>query len=389
MSLNVRDNKLNISANYSMLPLYFALICLPFLVVGETIQIDKLVSFGVYGVMLSAAVCFVSILQKSRKASLLYLLILSSSVMMVFSRSLSADSVVSLLCFLELPIFIVYIHTFEVSRAFVKNTILLFYLLSWYYLILSLSDIAYLSGYGDNALEDLTLGLSNPNQTGIFLMVNLIVLVSGVFFFDKLFVKVAFLLNALIIFWLIILTNSRSCLLIGILLFTFLLFAKKIRFSSFSCFLAVMIPVLFIIISYWLSETGKMVSLFGEMFETGRLYIFRTFFNSISFFDFMVGDFEYLFNNMHNLYVTILSTAGIVVLLIYVALLYFSLKYIVNRSGQLFNRIAYFGMLLIVVHSSAESALFVGGSYYTMFVFAIYCIASCNNSSQKIKRKGE
>ncbi len=346
---------------------------------------DKLtiVSLGTYAIGLSAMAMYVkhllTYLNRMSLQGLFLILLIVVSVLAIFysHRSLKSD-IVSLLCFLEIPIFMLCSSELKSKRP-AEVFIWVQYILSFYYLYLSRTDKAYLfrGYYGVIELEELTLSYNNPNETSMYLICCLLTLLAAISFYKQIWLKIIFIFNAAAVFNLIFLTQCRAGIIAASLAVIGLLLHKFIKVKMWFTRLAMFVPAVMVVLIYFFNDMLIEIKILGESFESGRKSVFDSLFNNLNSFEFFSGDFaNYAFENLHNVYISIFATIGIFGTLFYILFFDKMFKTFARKKVQpeSYQKMAYICLLILIIYSSVESALFCSGSAFAMCFISLYTL---------------
>lgn len=367
-------------SNWETFPIFVALLGMLLIAVFEPLAAESYISLGVWICFFSMGLCILFMMRRKNfmeKNFYGILLLFVAVVSFLISFDFTRKNMVALMCFIELPVFLMYLDK-DGQKNIVNIIYLLYYLISCYYIILSFSSIAYryFSEYGSVQISDLTLGLRNPNQTGIYLLIMLFVLTNA--FANervKRIFRIALLINIVWIFTLIIQTNSRTCVILAAAHMAFLIVGQKINLNKLIIFLAVISPFIFLLFILCGQEIYKDLIIFGTAFETGRFDIYLEILSDVTLLSFFFGDFStYRFSNAHNSAMAIFATGGIILAIVFFIFLYKKLTVTTNKNISLVQKIALFDLLLLLVHSCLEAAVFMAGSLYAVSVMVLYCI---------------
>ena len=148
--------------------------------------------------------------------------------------------------------------------------------------------------------------------------------------------------------------------------------------------LILLTPVIYLVFALALPSISQKITVMGESIFTGREEIYQRYFDNLSIINFIFGDFnEFHFDNLHNGYISIAATGGIVSVICFILLLKKCLDTNrINARSYYYTATAYLGFLCIVLCTSTEAAFIVGGSTYAFFIFMIFALFS-----QPISRK--
>ncbi len=357
-----------------------------FILLGEPIQSDVIVSLGSQGLIISLylfAVLQLASAIKAEKVKNAYYVIalLAAVVLSALFSGLSAifSHLIQLICFFMLPTFLLlYRSTHRIK--FVKNAIYianLIYTVLW--IVLSFTSLSHVfhGEYGDEIIEDLTLGYANPNQAGMFLMVSFIIAFSAFQKKWKLGYKAIFLIQSIWLFVLTCQSRSRTCIIILIVLLV--LWATKLfhRIGTKFTALIFLLPAIMALILLIGGDIVRDLMVMDEQFDTGRIYVIKNFFAGLSPLTFLFGNFaRWIGNNMHNSYLTVFAISGLFGAIAYIALLW----KIVSDYSKTINRksnadmVAFLGVLAVIAHGVTEAAFITAGMIYASLASLLFVL---------------
>lgn len=303
----------------------------------------------------------------------------------VLSISLSNSdirtNVVEAACFLEIPMFMLCGKGIKSKRP-AKTFLWGQYILSFFYLYLSLTSKSHYfvhEKYGPTSIEELTLAYRNPNETSMYLFACFLSLIVAFLTYKRFSLRVMFGVNAVFVFRMIWMTQSRAGIVSSVLAIFALVLFKIVPVSRVVTKLAIAIPWVMVAIIYFFNEKLVEINFLGSSVETGRLSIFDKVFANMTFKKLLFGDFAaHSFDNLHNVYISVFGTIGIFGVILYASYLSSVLISQSNRSAVTASeKMAYFGVLLLMVYSSVEATFFVGGSAFAMCFIGVYtCFVS-------------
>lgn len=367
--------------------IYLLIFSLFLILVCEPFGLSSILSLGVWIAFISTIlVLIVSIVEgriyKSPITVFTVLVLIISVFSIIISNQLSYKSIVSLLSFLEIPLFILSLNTIssvKIEKIIYKS----FIVISIFLIILSFLPVAHIfeNIYGVSYLDFLTLGYGNPNKTGMILFGCFAVLISYINYETKTIRKIFVLADAVYISLMIFWTQSRASIVITVLLiiFSFISNKKIIRIICNICYIA---PIVFAPIFIFFPKQLMQSYFLGETLDTGRLSIYLNVFNNMNIKNFLIGNYAYQFGNLHNLYISVFATIGILGVILF-ALLYFNiLKKISCSYHSASNKIALLAFSLFLLHSSVEAAMFLSGSSYAAIIILLYILSinACNDN---------
>ena len=363
-----------------------ALLCNFLILLGEPLKNDSIVSLGSQGLIFSlfgfALFQLVSVIktQKAKNTYYFIALIVAAGFSALFSGPTAILShLIPLICFFMLPVsLLLYKNVYNVS--FIKKAI---YRFNWIYTILwtllsfsSVSHIFY-GEYGRETIDALTLGYSNPNQTGIYLMISFIIALSAFQRNIKKEYKAAYLIQALWAFILVCQTQSRTCIIISIAVLLIWLFKGVLKIGNKVTIICFCLPLLMAFLLLLGGEKIQDVLIFNEEFDTGRINLFSSVVARLTPSTFLVGNFgSWIGGNLHNSYFTIFAIFGVLGLVVYGVFLWEIVKdyYTQINKKSPSAMVAYIGVLAVIVHGSTESTLLTAGMVYGSLVSLIFIL---------------
>ena len=366
--------------NKRNMPVYLSIFGMVFVLVGLPLRYYSLVSIGTMSIVISAGWCFFNLCTKNYGRGIIFpvVILLVITFMSFFSSfPIKLRSIVHLISFLELPILTAYCGK-QQTKSVRKTVYCIFWMLSLFWIILSFTNKAYVfrTEYGDGTISELTLSYQNPNQISMYLMATLFILTSGVYFFKSTIVRNVFRLPALVVFTLIIKTGSRTCIILAIIFLLYDILCNRIK-NNLNVIPILLFPAIFAIFILFFGKIYENIKIMGDAFDTGRIYIYQSVFRDYSLSKFLFGDFsKYQFSNLHNGYVSILASTGILVLGYFIWFIYTLLREIQKINVYKYQKLAFAGLLLIIVHSSTESAMLVTGSAYAVIFMALSIVST-------------
>ncbi len=277
--------------------------------------------------------------------------------------------IIRMWCYLALPFYLLYMDYISLGKKMINFVFIINYISSGVFILLSLSKYSY-AGYehyiGTNYAW-LTLGYGNPNQTGIYLMITFVVLLCAFSYYKSPIMKGFTLLVILYIGRLIILTSSRSCIIVCLFILTAVFLYPRLNIPKLVVAAILLLPMIFLLFYPYLIEQGWFVNdtYMGKEDYSSRSSIFTLTLKKLQK-RYLFGDFgTYRLENLHNGVLSILSSLGIIGLIlfyIYYFRAYFHIlkHYIKTRTAY----ISFVGLLAIFIHACAEGAFLVGGSVF-------------------------
>lgn len=251
-------------------------------------------------------------------------------------------------------------------------------------IVLYFTPLAYKS-YQEYVLvsSELTLGFSNPNQTGIIIFSTLTILLIMIrrCMVSKI-QKVLLWIQIFCLSVLLILTDARTSILGYLLFLAFYLKKKKVKINSLVSDTIICFPIIFVYLYDALSKTNlQKVTFLGKKLFSGRQRIYEEVLSMFS--NKLFGNLSYFgFQNSHNALLTILVNTGIVGLFLYLAftiMSFNSFKRGCSTSGGFVSMVA---ILALFIMGCTETAVLTGGTIYYVYMFAML-ILSNNNFQRK------
>ena len=239
--------------------------------------------------------------------------------------------------------------------------------------------------YSDDLLDSLELGFNNPNETAVYLMSTICLLV---LFFDTMkrwLFKVPVVLIIGYLAYLLYLTESRTALVATALVILYQLFARRFVVPRWVIPVAVLLPVVFLVLYTQLWQRGlfRDLEILGKPFYSGREGAFLSLLEELggnwAFCD--VG--KYHFTNVHNGPLSIMISMGIFGFVAYFAYMVYTLYQYHACIASKHQTIALIVILAIFVHSSAEATFIVGGAHYSIIVATFFLLLKDERQLQK------
>lgn len=288
---------------------------------------------------------------------------------------LAGENLLKVVGFLTLPFMLAYGLLFEIDER-AKNVIIIFgFLCSLLFIYLYQSELrnVYVNEYGVQELKQVTLGYSNPNQTAMYLFLCSMLLFIGASFIENKILKIVFSLDSCFIAWMMIKTESRTAISLFLMFVLLALSVRKRKPKKIFAEIAVWMPV--IIMGLILDMQDDVIFL-NESFETGRKQLYGQFFKQLDLQGLFLGNLNtYQFQNLHNGYLAILASAGVLTLAGYIGFLLYCVRNgCPGSNDHRGTRIAYVAFLCLIAYTSSEAAFFVGGANFSFLVFSVFAL---------------
>ena len=243
----------------------------------------------------------------------------------------------------------------------------------------------------------ITLGFSNPNAAGIWL---LHLILYGFLYVLECSEKKARLLYIPIIIALLILldlTKARSCYIalvfFGVVLFLGIL---GIQVNKFMCFAVVLIPLIFtffymnIVDSNWVqTEFAFMISEGKPL--TSRMAIWNDAFEAIRE-HFFLGDYCGIsdgtgMSQLHNTHLDVLSSYGIVPFILFIKILYKSTLKTLEKANGVYKYAAFASFCAVLIMGTIEAAIVSGSMGLNLLTIGFIVLGTADVNNDKSEEK--
>ncbi len=223
-----------------------------------------------------------------------------------------------------------------------------------------------------------TLGLGNPNGVSLYIMFSIVFLMIHFYKKKKISLRIIDLGLIVAMVYVLYLLESRTVFICTLcVLIAFLLKAPK-AFTWFSYFV-VLAPVLMIIFQLQIRNLNTVsIVILGKAINTGRPEVYTRILTDISSSlpKIIFGDlFGYSFSNAHNGLLSIFASVGLGGVVMYIVFWYQQLKKLRVMCVDTVQRIAFFTIMAVLIHSSSEAMGVVGTIPFSIFVVVIMKIA--------------
>ena len=363
---------------------YIAVFCQLLTWIGRPMDINILVSISVAATTIAAAIALVfiymdkgGIAHKANDFPFLVCLFLLVALCAVLSHPVNLTLLKKLFVFFQLPILMMVAKRGQTGRVRdVIYSVNAFYpVLCLYYYTSSFSH-RYIGRYGETAIDELTLGFANPNETAIYLMLCAFFLWAAFFRYKSLGKRIFLLVEFLWILFLVYQTECRAVAVVLIAVVFGTLAWKKMCLTKKFMRIAFISAALLAVALSFLPNVGKLVFM-GDALDTGRTSIFAGYIRGLSFMSFLWGDFEtYPLNNMHNAFLSLLASFGIFAA---IACWFFYYRGYVSicagKPNNMEQKVLQLSSIAIVFHSAVESSLLTSGAIYAVSSFLVLFMA--------------
>lgn len=249
------------------------------------------------------------------------------------------------------------------------------------------SNIGYIGRY-------LTFHYTNPNLTAMFLFHSFLYCAIALYYRKKIYLRILLLIVASMMLYFILKTTARSCFvaIAFFMIFVFLniVLKKDIRFSKSISLLIILLPLLIAVVYMIVVDSGILESVlsFLDLGEGKTLNSrvsewtigFNAFFNHP-----ILGDYYGISNGLgmsqkHNTHVDILASYGLVPFVLFIALLYKTVKKVLPTATTNFSRMSLYAFFAVLIQGSFEAALVSGGVGLYIMSFGFLILAKYNEN---------
>ncbi len=235
-----------------------------------------------------------------------------------------------------------------------------------------------------------TLGFSNPNFTGMWLLhlaiyTSLFVIDKEKYFLTRIFSGILFAS----VVWLIFQTEARSCL-IGSVFFCALcligkVFGKYIARNAMVIIAIIIAPILFVVLYHYLLNASWFSELFSAFVSAGkgldsRLAVWDPAIQLLKS-NFILGDYSGISNGtgmsqLHNTHLDVICSYGIVPFMLFLSLLNRVCKRVSNQSMEYSNYCALCGFISVIIMGSFEAAVVAGAMGMNILTAGLIILAN-------------
>lgn len=373
VNMPAQSKSAKIICGYVELGVFLTLICNFLILLGNSQDITILVSwptrFMVSDIFLLGCVLFINSIA-SHKVGIIdaWFAALVAYSAFCFIMAGQLGQYVSYMCFMMLPAcMVLYRRVLNVRRVrlavYVANTCyaILFILLS------RASNSHYFQGpYGITIIEELTLGFNNPNESGIYLMLSFFVMLSAVFYWKKRWQRNGSIVLSVVLYYLLWQTQSRMAILMAAVAAVAVLMRRFYKPGIIMRMTVLLSPAISFVITMLFSAVLDSVSLMGEALDTGRYNIYQALLSRLDFLGVFIGNVPgFAGGNLHNSYLSIMGSYGLITTVLYIALSNAVLReQHANSQKSEAAYAAYIGILCIISHGIAEGTLLLSGTVY-------------------------
>ena len=363
---------------------YIALVCNFLILYGNSQGVSLFVSWPtrlmVSYIFLLAVVLSVNNLLSSRvgKIDAIFLLF---ALFMVASAYVSSGlfgmlgGLVSHMCFVMLPAcLLLYRRVTNVSRIRKSVYIANFcYALLFVYLSRQSNSHYAFGEYGIEIVDELTLGYRNPNETGIYVMLSYLIMLTGFCDAKGRKKKIIYLAMLGILGYMLLQINSRTCVAITVVATVLVLLHRWVKLRSLLRWAILLLPAITALLLTLDPGMVEDMTFMGEAFDTGRYGLYQRFFQNQSLQTALFG--TGVSANLHNSYMSVAYIYGFPLLILYIGLLNASLKEMQKRVDNTGRYAAFVGALAVVAHGIAEGTLLTAGAVYAGLAGLLFVLA--------------
>lgn len=228
----------------------------------------------------------------------------------------------------------------------------------------------------------LSMGYSNPNRTGCYLLLTVVYLLVA-FENDKKMEIMSYVMSAVLLY-LIMLTECRTAFLLGLIALIYAII-PKFKAGKVFALICTFSPLVFAFVYLYAYKNGWFYSteIFGKEIFSGREEMYTDMMSNIS----MFGNYAAVKLGGLNVSMSVLSTLGIVgIVLFYVYYTGFMTdRFIQIESRSEKKNLGLVCMGLLMFHGCTETILFVGGNVYAGMIGCILVLINMNNQERKLK----
>ncbi|EJT5931351.1 O-antigen ligase family protein [Clostridium perfringens] len=219
--------------------------------------------------------------------------------------------------------------------------------------------------------EGLTFNFSNPNLTGIFLLNSCLYSILGVIYFKGYYRNIS-LITTIYLIKFVIDTKSRTAL-ISIIIFiiiTFIIyFRKRVNLNKYFLDIILLTPFFIVYIYMYMVKSG-LINILSFMQSKGKPLGSRFFIWEYAINKFkenpLFGNYFGISNGtgmsqMHNIYVDVLSSYGIIIFMLFSIYMIRIINSINKKCNSKFQNIALLAFLTMILMGTGEAALVSGG----------------------------
>ena len=356
----------------------------PLCYITDSLRMEGIFSFisRLY-ILVSAGAFMVYALQvRIATERIIYLVLMALTALLscvLFPGSMSTyEAVILLAGYLALPIYIIIIPEIRFSKPLYRWTFLCNLASSLFFIYAGFFRPEYSKEAGA-----LTMGYFNANQAAIFLVQNLSVMLCCFRYEKNPALRILILAICLLDAFFIYQTLCRTALMcILILAYVHVKKSKMIPMKYLR--IGFVFPIVIVAAMMLLSNNRLLaeIELMGKPLMTGRDEVYYYSFIKMRG-HWILGNFgAFGFTNLHNAYLSVLATCGVVGMIPFLAFYWNSVKQLwLKHTNSEIAAAAFAAILLIFVEGSAEAAMLVSGSMYAGAYTALLFFLNCEEDA--------
>lgn len=297
-----------------------------------------------------------------KKFGLVILMAVSAALSYFFNPNGTLyEWVVLLLCYLEIPL--LYLMADWIDEDLIRSPMLKVYGVM---LVLMYMQKAFINPIYDVGTGALTMGYSNSNRLAIYLLETACFIFLQAKIAEKRTLKIMFWGLMGILTYIIVLTQSRTCVLCMMFLWVMFFWENSILkiINKKILAIATVFPLAFVFIYLSISNKSLLINtiIYGKSLVSGRQYIYQKCLDALSG-NWLFGNYAFCqFGNMHNFLLTMLATCGVVGLVLAMIFHWVANREILYKAGQdRVPRLCLLCLLVLYVSASCESAIYTNG----------------------------
>lgn len=299
--------------------------------------------------------------QEKKVLFFLCLIVVSAVTLGLIDANIDQDYILSILGFVSLyATLAVDAQTYtykDLKQIFTINKCL-----SLIYILYTLGPFSFkYSTYDEWGNTWFTLGFSNPNTTGAYVMFCVAMLAIEASYkkgWQQKAINIIFMIG---LAYIIYLTESRTALICSCLLIL-TMFTKKIPLKSWYIDVALIVMIAFIAFQIWIASQGE-IQFLGKSMASGRQDMYMSFIQEIlrAPWNYIIGSIGiYGLKNTHNAAFAIIRSFGLLGLICYVVFWKKIMRNCMSSVTSIVNKTAIFALLIYIIYSSTEAAPMIG-----------------------------
>lgn len=222
-----------------------------------------------------------------------------------------------------------------------------------------------------------SMGLGNPNGVSMLVMVSIIYLILHIADRKK---RIPRIIDGILILGLsysLYLLSSRTAVFCCLAVLAFFVL-KMDRIERIASRIVLFFPILMILFQLNISQIDFGFEIFGKAIDTGRSEIYHRVLETMrgNPIHIILGNLcENWFYNAHNCVLTILFTLGLIGVILFLGFWNHQFAILRRVSKNKLQKIAFFAVIVFMIHASAESMAVIGTVPYSIHVVIIMKIA--------------